>query len=183
MNIIIYLSLFTTYLLCFLFLYSTNTEYLCLILLLLLNLFLLLFFYYHFIINKNSFLPTITMIPYMILGWNGKIPLYVIFLITWSLLFIANTMLINTYRKLHSKFSSMNSIDLGSLKHYNDKNYLKLFMIITTLLLFILITLSFTNLPLDNNIKLLLSILSLVISSICIFLSNKIAKNTNIISQ
>jgi hypothetical protein len=81
-----------------------------------------------------------TIIPYTIFGWDGSIPLKLIFIISWILLMVANSLLINTYRILYTKYAKLEQpIDLGDSKNYDIRDRLKILMICNTILLWILI--------------------------------------------
>jgi hypothetical protein len=120
-----------------------------------------------------------TIIPYNIFGWDGKIPLRIIFLISWSLLLVANSILINTFRILHSKYSEYGKeIDLGDPKNYNLKDNLKISMICSTILLWGLLFFP-SN---EDRMMMALSIIALTTSSISIYLSQQLGNNTKTIS-
>jgi hypothetical protein len=122
-----------------------------------------------------------TIIPYNIFGWDGKIPLKIIFLMSWTLLLVANSILINTYRVLHRKFSEYGSaINLGDPKNYNMKDNLKTLMICNTILLWGLLLYPF-NIN-KNEIMLVLSITTLTISSVSVYLSQQLGNNTKTIT-
>jgi hypothetical protein len=137
----------------------------------------------------------------MIFGWDGKIPLRIIFIISLILLVIANSLLINTYRLLHAQYEKVGKpIDLGDPKNYSTKDTLKITMICNTILLWILLIYSeyktiqiklpqnYFGMFLDdvnkgiNNQKIFFSTISIMFSCLNIYLSNKLAKNTKTIS-
>jgi hypothetical protein len=124
-----------------------------------------------------------TIIPYNILGWDGKIPLKLIFIISWSLLLVANSILINTFRILHTKYSEYGKeVNLGDPNNYNLKDNLKISMICSTILLWGLLVFPFIFSQGRNEQMVFLSGVTLMTSSISIYLSQKLGNNTKTIS-
>lgn len=192
-----FIFLFIAYILCFIFLEKTNTEYICYILFLVLHIFLLTLFISSGMAKGIG--NMITVIPFNILMWDGKVPINIIFILGWALLFVATSILINTYRVLHKAFSSIDKpIDLGDFKNYTIKEHLKIFMIVSTILLWVLFTFNVINtdyvnfsnkksrisyiidqfIKAKNNILIFVSFGTLVLSSSSVFLSQQLSINT-----
>jgi hypothetical protein len=141
-----------------------------------------------------------TIIPYRIFGWDGRVPLKSIFIVSWILLMVANSLLINTYRILYTQYAKVEQpIDLGDPKNYITKDRLKITMICNTILLWILLIYSeyvgeksqtkpsqYVSMIYKgfeiNNQMVFLSAISITFSCLNIYLSDKLSKNTNKIS-
>lgn len=179
-----YIYVLVLYVICFVYMFKGKTEYISFIILISLNIFSLLF-----VFTLKGTGSKLTLIPFHILLWDGTIPLKIIYIISWFLLLVANAILINTYRLLHSKYSIVGkSVDLGDPKNYRIKDGLKTTIILNIIflwILFISITLidniSFYNKE-TNIFKLFVSIGSLSLSSINIYQSKTLANNTKIIT-
>ena len=83
-----YVFMSILYVLCFVYLFKVNTEYICFILLLILNLFYILIFLTDIEGTSNVEIFTI------------EIPIRIIILIQWFLLIYSNSWFINTFDKL-----------------------------------------------------------------------------------
>lgn len=176
-DIISFGCLFTAYLLCFIFFYNKNTEHLCFILLIVLHTcFLFLLFTSP---DNGTFLK---LIPFF--GWDGKIPLKIVFFCSWGLLVVANSFIINTYRLLHATFAPKEKqIHFGAKQNYKDKEILKISFIFSTVLLFSLyLTSKYLRLGNFNYYLILLTVLSLTSSSFSLYISERLAQNTKNIS-
>jgi hypothetical protein len=182
--------------LCFLFLQKKNSEYMCLILFLVLHILLFFLFVTDAMKGVGIF---ITIIPFSSSLWNGKISTNLIFEISWTLLLISHSLLINTYRVLHKAFLVVGkSIDLGDVSNYSLKDNLKVFMITTTVFLWMLIlinifdynsTTSQTSSKMKrlwfitkNNTAITVSVGALVFSSLSVYYSQLLMKRTSIIT-
>lgn len=177
-----YIFLVILYILCFVYLFKVNTEYLCSILLIILNIFYLLLFLSDIegISNIKLFIFT-----------PVEIPLKLIILIFWLLLIASNSWFINTLEKVHRKFSnSEKGSNFGSEENYKIKEYIKILLVCGTILLLLvhLISLQIVEsyIPKSiriNSVKLLIIAVGLVLTSISIYMNDKLSSNTNIITQ
>lgn len=180
MELFNYIYMFVAYIICIVFLYRANTEYLCFVLFMVLHIFTLTLFVASGIGKGMG--NMITFIPFTIFIWNGQIPISVVFIIGWICLLVANTNLINTYRGLHTVFGTVGKpIDLGDPKNYELKDNLKISMIICTILLWSLFT--FNNIDLlspksKNKILICVSIGTLFLSSLSVYFSQQLSNNT-----
>ena len=181
------LYLFILQTICFVFMYVKNVEFLAFILFLVMHI-LLLFQYLS--LNRNG--NVITIIPFIIMKWDGKLPLDVFFLISWGLLLTALSFLVSTYSRLQNAYTSVGkSVNLGDKKNYKTKNYLKQYIICSTFFLWILVgceTIDFSTVLINqrlknsNNLLLLTTYLSLITSSISVYLSNHFGNEMKIIT-
>lgn len=192
-----YIFMIVAYILCIVYMYKPNTEYMCFILFIVLHVFLLILFFGSSVKNIGS---SIKIFPFDIGIWNGFVPIKFIFIIGWILLLVANSILIQTYRVLHAAFGTVGQpIDLGDSDNYLSKDNLKIFMIITTILLWILMTFNSVNVEnilqktkfniFLNNIKqiknsssLIIAISTLLFSSLSVYLSQQLGSNTRTIT-
>lgn len=194
-----YVYMLVAYILCIVYMYYDNTEYICFILFIVLHIFLLFIFFSSG--AGKSIGQMVTVLPFNFVVWDGKVPLSFIFLVGWALLLVANSILINTYRVLHAAFGTVGKpVDLGDPKNYILKKYLKITMIISTIFLWMLFTFNFINkLPRNiingnqtrfdkiiNQIKdkslIIISINTIFFASLSIYLSQQLASKTKTIT-
>lgn len=177
-----YIFLVVLYILCFVYLFKVNTEYLCSILLIILNIFYLLLFLSDIEGNSNIKLFLFTPV---------EIPLKLIILIFWSLLIASNSWFINTLEKVHRKFSnSEKGSNFGSEENYKIKDYIKILLVCGTILLLLVHLISLqivqSHIPKSiriNSVKLLVIVIGLALTSVSIYMNDKLSSNTKIITQ
>jgi hypothetical protein len=177
-----YVFLVVLYILCFVYFFKVNTEYLCSILLIILNVFYLLLFLSDIEGNSNINLFIFTPV---------EIPLKLIILFFWLLLIASNSWFINTLEKVHRKFSnSEKGSNFGSEENYKIKDYIKILLVCGTILLLLIHLISLqvaqSYIPKSirmNSVKLLVIVIGLVSTSISIYMNDKLSSNTNIITQ
>lgn len=177
-----YIFLVVLYILCFVYLFKVNTEYLCSILLIILNIFYLLLFLSDIEGNSNIKLFLFTPV---------EIPLKLIILIFWSLLIASNSWFINTLEKVHRKFSnSEKGSNFGSEENYKIKDYVKILLVCGTILLLLVHLISLqivqSHIPKSiriNSVKLLVIVIGLALTSVSIYMNDKLSSNTKIITQ
>ena len=170
-----YLFMMVLYILCFIYIFSVRTEYVCLILLICLNLFYVLLFLGD--INKSVLIQI----------FIYKIPVRIIILLLWLLLMVSNSWLINTFRILRAKFSNSDTgIDLGSKSNYKTKNQIILLLVCSVTLLLFLHLLSISVLPTLNPainvLTLIIIVVCCILTSITIQLNDQLSSNTKIIT-
>lgn len=179
-----YIFMLVLYLLCFVYLYYLNTEYICIILLIFLNLFYLLLFY-----NDIDDYSTVKLFLFVPL----EFPVRIIILIWWVLLIISNSWLINTMSILRKKFIHKETgINLGKKSNYMTKNYLLASLICGTILFWVLHLSStqntqrlipkFSGSPSINTVNVIVISLGIVIISVSLFLNDQLTSNTKIIT-
>ena len=166
------------YVLCFVYLFYPNTEYVCLIFLMILNIFYVLLFL--------SDVDNLSQID--ILSIN--IPMRVVIILWWLSLLISNSWLINTYRKLRKKFENSESgINIGE----NNKNIKKqiLILLVCNIILFVFVHLlsmqgvestGSAKIVSKNTIKIITTLSGVAISTTLLYLNNKLSTNTKIIT-
>jgi hypothetical protein len=170
------------YILTFVCLFKSNTEYLCSILLLILNIFYLLLFLSD--VEVTSTLKLFIFIPI-------EIPIRFIILIIWSLLIVSNSWFINTIDKLHRKLDNTEKgMDFGSIAISEIKKYVKIFLVCSSILLVLLHVISLQNLQQYipsivrvNTVKLVILAGGIMFSSLSIYLNDNLSSITNIITQ
>lgn len=165
-----YLFILVLYILCFVYLFSVNTEYICLILLLFLNLFYILLYYNDV---DNSSLELFFMIPF-------QIPVRMILFIWWLLIIISNSWILNTFGILHKKFGR-EGVNFGSKKNHQMKNTILATLLISTVLLWVLHMISIMDLPLVGSMKIVLIMIGITITSISVYLNDELESNTKVI--
>ena len=168
------------YVLCFVYLFYPNTEYVCLIFLMMLNIFYVLLFYS----DVNS----------QIVIHSMEIPMKIVIILWWLSLLVSNSWLINTYINLRKKNGNSESgIDIG------DNNQTKkqiLILLVCDIILFIFVhllsikwgdetvTLSkpSTKLVSINTIKIFTTLSGIAISSVLFYITNNLSSHTMIIT-
>ena len=168
------------YVLCFVYLFYPNTEYVCLIFLMMLNIFYVLLFYS----DVNS----------QIVIHSMEIPMKIVIILWWLSLLVSNSWLINTYINLRKKNGNSESgIDIG------DNNQTKkqiLILLVCDIILFIFVhllsikwgdetvTLSkpSTKLVSINTIKIFTTLSGIAISSVLFYITNNLSSHTKIIT-
>ena len=166
------------YIVCLIYLHTVNSEYPSMILLALVN-FVYIFFYFP-IISKDASLVIFRL----------KISVWLMILINWSLLMVANIWSINNYIAIRNKFSKKNQkADLGKKKNYTDKMNLRFFITcgtISVLVLHLLSLESFIPQLLSPNVgiaRIVSSVVGLAFSIASVQLSGEIIENTRIITS
>ena len=166
------------YVLCFVYLFYPNTEYVCLIFLMILNIFYVLLFL--------SDVDNLSQID--ILSIN--IPMRVVIILWWLSLLISNSWLINTYRNLRKKFENSESgINIGE----NNKNIKKqiLILLVCNIILFVFVHLlsmqgvestGSAKIVSKNTIKIITTLSGVAISTTLLYLNDKLSTNTKIIT-
>ena len=188
------ISLFVLQTVCFIFMYQKNVEFLSFILILVMHIFLL---FQYLSLSRNG--NIISIVPFIIMGWDGKVPLDILFIISWGLLLTSISFLVNTYHRLQNMYTSVGkSVNLGDKKNYKIKNNLKKSIIFGTLFLWVLFcceTIKFSPISYSvrfladamekssNNLLLSTTYLSLITSSISVYLSNNFSNAMKIISS
>ena len=192
-----YVSIFVAYVLCCVFMYKPNTEYVCFILFLVLHIIFLILFFSSGVGMGNM----VRVLPFELVIWNGYIPISMIFIIGWILELVANSILIQTYRVLHSTFGTVGKpVDLGDPKNYNLKDNLKKTMIISTFFLSLLFTFNNNSnllivnpksridkifnqiIKSKNNILVIITVGTLVFSSLSVYFAQILGGNTKTIA-
>ena len=171
------------YLLCFVYLFYPNTEYVCLIFLMILNLFYVLLFYSD--VDNLS----------QIVLHSINIPMKLVIILWWLSLLISNSWFINTYRNLRKKFEKSESgINVGD-KNHNIKKQI-LILLVCNIILFLFVHLlsikwgdvseilpkSSTKFVSINTIKIITTLSGVAISSLLLYLNNTLSTNTKIIT-
>lgn len=165
------------YVLCFVYLFYPNTEYVCLIFLMILNLFYVLLFLGD--VNNLSQIDILSI----------NIPMRVVIILWWLSLLISNSWLINTYRNLRKKFENSESgINIGE----NNKNIKKqiLILLVCNIILFVFVHLlsmqvespGSAKIMSKNTIKIITTLSGVAISTILLYLNDKLSTNTKIIT-
>jgi hypothetical protein len=166
------------YVLCFVYLFYPNTEYVCLIFLMMLNIFYVLLFY----ADVNS----------QIVIHSMEIPMKIVIILWWLSLLVSNSWLINTYINLRKKIGNSESgIDIG------DNNQTKkqiLILLVCNIILFVFAHLlsiklsdvrekppptKFVSL---NTIKIITTLSGVAISSVLFYLTGNLSSHTKIIT-
>lgn len=179
-----YIFMLVLYILCFIYIFYINTQYICLILLIVLNLFYILLFYSD--INNDSVMKLFVFFPL-------EIPVRIIILFWWLLLMSSNSWLINTLSTLRKKFIDNDTgINLGKESNYENKNHLIIFLVCSTVLLWILHLLStqnirtlfpkFSGFPTINTVNVIIIVSGLALTSVSLFLNDKLESNTKIVT-
>lgn len=169
------------YILCFVYLFIVNTEYVCLILLVSLNLFFILLFFHD--IEGSSSIKLFAFYPL-------EIPARLIILIWWLLLVASNSWLINTYEILRKKFKNEEKINLGSKNNYELKSQI-IILIVSSTILFLFFHLLSTqgiesymkSFSKVNTLKLIISVAGIISISVSMFLNDEFASNMKTITQ
>ena len=169
------------YVLCFVYLFYPNTEYVCLIFLMMLNIFYVLLFYS----DVNS----------QIVIHSMEIPMKIVIILWWLSLLVSNSWLINIYVNLRKKNGySESGIDIGD-KNKNIKKQI-LILLVCDIILFIFVhllsikwgdetvTLSkpSTKLVSINTIKIFTTLSGIAISSVLFYITNNLSSHTMIIT-
>lgn len=189
-------SLLLLQIICFVFMYNKNAEFLSLILLLVVHLLFLLQFVS---LNQNGLY--VTVLPFFFLGWNGKLPLSILFIASWILLLTTFSIFINTYCRIRGVYTSIGKeVHLGSRRNYKMKENVKISIICGTIFLWVLFGCEIIRIPpstfqnklfssfyqavqkSSNNLILLTSCLSLIISSSSIVLAQQWESTMKIIT-
>lgn len=168
------------YVLCFVYIFYPNTEYICFIILIVLNLFYLLLFYND--IDTRSSINVLSL----------EIPVKMVIILWWLSLMSSNAWLIDTYRKLRVNFEKIETgINLGERKNYVMKNQIIILLIFNIILFLFLHLLSIQyssqksvviDLIPKNMIKIIITLSGVVISSTLLYLNNELSTNTKIIT-
>ena len=162
------------YVVCLIYLYAFNSEYPSMILLALVN-FVYIFFYFP-IISKDASLVIFRL----------KISVWLMILINWSLLMVANIWSINHYMAIRNKFSKKSQkVNLGKKQNYTDKMNLKVFITCGTISVLVLHLLSLESLSSPNFgiARIVSSVVGLAFSIASVQLSGEIIENTRIITS
>ena len=168
------------YVLCFVYLFYPNTEYVCIIFLMMLNIFYVPLFY----ADVNS----------QIVIHSMEIPMKIVIILWWLSLLVSNSWLINTYINLRKKNGNSESgIDIG------DNNQTKkqiLILLVCDIILFIFVHLlsiewgdeskkiskPSTKLVSINTIKIFTTLSGIAISSVLFYITNNLSSHTKIIT-
>lgn len=180
---------------CFSFMYNKKSEFLSLILILVLHVLFLLQFVS---LNRNGIYFTI--FPYIFFGWDGKVPLSIIFILSWILLLTAIAIFVDTYRRLHGAYRSIDKeVDLGDRMNYQWKENVKISILCSTAIMWIIFGYEIitTSVLLQNNffysiyramqksstnLIIMTSFLSLFTTSGSVYLANQFNNKMNIIT-
>lgn len=173
------------YVLCFVYLFYPNTEYVCLIFLLILNFFYVLLFLSD--VNNLSRIDILSI----------EIPMKIVIILWWSSLLISNSWLINTYINLRKKFeNSASGINIGE----NNKNIKKqiLILLVCNIILFVFVHLlsieesssvsakimskNTIDIMSKNTMKIITTLSGVALSAILFYLNDKLSTNTKIIT-
>ena len=162
------------YVLCFVYLFYPNTEYVCIIFLMMLNIFYVPLFY----ADVNS----------QIVIHEMKIPMKIVIILWWLSLLVSNSWLINTYVNLRKKVGySESGIDIG------DNNQTKkqiLILLVCDIILFIFVHLLSiqesssgpAKIMSKNTIKIITTLSGVAISSVLFYLTDNLSSHTKIIT-
>lgn len=164
------------YVLCFVYIFFKNTEYVCLVLLLCLNIFYILLF------SGDIGNTTIDLFIFYTLN----IPTRVMTLLLWVLIMISNSWLIMTLMTLRSKFLNSDSgINLGSKYNYIIKDKIIIFLICSSIAMLSLHLLSVAQIPFipNNRLKLIVLIAGFLLTTVSLQLNNELSSNTKIITS
>ena len=173
-----YAFMLVLYVLCFVYLFFPNTEYVCLIFLLILNLFYAMLFY--------SDVHNWSKIDFL----SIKIPMKIVIIMWWLSLMISNSWMINTYGNLRKKFENSESgINIG-VKNHDIKKQILILLVCNIALFLFLHLLSIhgdepkksAKLILENTIKIITTLSGVAISSVLLYLNDKLSTNTKIIT-
>ena len=169
------------YVLCFVYLFYPNTEYVCLIFLMMLNIFYVPLFY----ADVNS----------QIVIHSMEIPMKIVIILWWLSLLVSNSWLINIYVNLRKKNGySESGIDIGD-KNKNIKKQI-LILLVCDIILFIFVHLlsiewgdeskkiskPSTKLVSINTIKIFTTLSGIAISSVLFYITNNLSSHTKIIT-
>ena len=152
-NSIEIIVLIISYILCFIFINIENTEQISI---------------YLFIILHIIFLFVFVNTPYKI-----NIPLVLIFAISWTLILVSLSLVINTFRILHNKYYP-DPINFG--RNIYLKDIIKNMWVVSTVMLWILFFYIKQNIVL-NPYNIMLSMGIIILSSVNIYLSYTFAKH------
>ena len=169
------------YVLCFVYLFYPNTEYVCIIFLMMLNIFYVPLFY----ADVNS----------QIVIHSMEIPMKIVIILWWLSLLVSNSWLIKIYVNLRKKIGySESGIDIGD-KNKNIKKQI-LILLVCDIILFIFVHLlsiewgdeskkiskPSTKLVSINTIKIFTTLSGIAISSILLYLTDILSSHTKIIT-
>lgn len=187
---------------CFVFMYNKKAEFLSIILLLALHVIFLLQFV---TLNRNGLY--VTVLPFLLLGWDGRLPLSVLFVISWILLLTTFAIFVNTYRRLHGTYGSIDKeVDLGDRINYTLKENVKRSVLFSTIIMWVLFGYEIIGASMishlvrqnqnrylnqlywsvqksSNNVILFTSCLSLTTTSFSIYLADQFDKKMNVITN
>ena len=161
--------LIIAYILCFIFINIENTEQISIYLFLILHIIFL--FVYLFSQNTKN-IGVVVSLPYKI-----NIPLVFIFAISWVLILVSLSLVINTFRILHTKYFP-ESINFGR-DIYLKEIIKKIWVVSTVMLLVLYFYIKQKNMVFSNPILLSMSII--LLSSINIYLSYTLSRHQHTI--